>query len=229
MSSAGWTLAAGQPVMRTVPPVTTAAARNGTAFDRSGSISQCRAATGARPHLPAVGVESSTSTPAWRSIATVIAMCGADGSDAPVWCTVRPSVNDGRAQQQAGDELRRGRGVDVHRPAGDRSGAAHPERQPVAVDVDAEPAQRVQQRRDRPGPGLLVAVERRPSTAAQRRQRRDEPQHRAGQAAVDSRRRRPGRSRPLTVSSRPSPVDPQAQRPSARRSSGRCRGCAARR
>ena len=31
--------------MRTVPPLTTAAARNGTAFVRSGSTSQCRAAT----------------------------------------------------------------------------------------------------------------------------------------------------------------------------------------
>ena len=33
------------------------------------------------------------STPASRSIATVIAMCGADGTDSPVWTTVRPSVN----------------------------------------------------------------------------------------------------------------------------------------
>ena len=54
MSSAGCTLVAGQPVMRTVPPVTTAAARNATAFVRSGSTSQCRAATATGPHLPAV-------------------------------------------------------------------------------------------------------------------------------------------------------------------------------
>ena len=37
--------------------------------------------------------------------------------------------------------------------------AAHRERQAVAVDVHAEAAQRVEQRRDRAGPGLLVAVE----------------------------------------------------------------------
>src|ERR1700722_10895356 len=43
------------------------------------------------------GVVSSTSTPAWRSMATVIAMCGADGSAWPTCCTVRPSVNDAPA------------------------------------------------------------------------------------------------------------------------------------
>ncbi len=45
MSPAGWMLSAGHRSIRTVPAVTAAAARNGTAFDRSGSMSQCRAAT----------------------------------------------------------------------------------------------------------------------------------------------------------------------------------------
>ena len=43
MIGAGCTLMVGQAVMRTVPPVTAAAAANGTAFDRSGSMCQCRA------------------------------------------------------------------------------------------------------------------------------------------------------------------------------------------
>ena len=93
-------LAAGQPVMRTVPALTTAAAMNGTALDRSGSMCQCRAATGPGRTCQRFGVASSTSTPAWRSIATVMAMCGADGSAAPTCCTVRPSVNDAPASSR---------------------------------------------------------------------------------------------------------------------------------
>ena len=90
-------LAVGQPVMRTVPALTTAAAMNGTALDRSGSMCQCRAATGPGRTCQRLGVapaSTSTSTPACRSIATVIAMCGADGSAGPTCCTIRPSVND---------------------------------------------------------------------------------------------------------------------------------------
>ena len=34
-----------------------------------------------------LAVESSTATPAWRSIVTVISMCGADGTEAPVCST----------------------------------------------------------------------------------------------------------------------------------------------
>ena len=121
------------------------------------------------------------------------------------------AVGERRAgEQQAGDELRRRRGVDVHSPAGDRSGAAHPERQAVAVDVDAQAAQRIQQRRDRPDPGLLVAVEG-DRRQTQRRQRRDETQHRAGQAAVDA-GSGGGAIVPLTASSS---AGPSTRRPSA--------------
>ena len=90
MASAGCMLAGGQPVTRTVPPLTTAAARNGTALDRSGSMSQCRAAIGPGATRQRLACVSSTSTPASRSIATVIAMCGADG-------TRRAGVHDGQA------------------------------------------------------------------------------------------------------------------------------------
>ena len=93
MASAGWVLTAGQPVTRTLPPLTTAAARNGTALDRSGSMIQCRAAIGPGETRQRLAWVSSTSTPASRSIATVIATCGADGTDSPVCTMVRPSVN----------------------------------------------------------------------------------------------------------------------------------------
>ena len=123
-------------------------------------------------------------TPASRSIATVIATCGAEGTDSPVCTIVSPSVNARTGQQQPRDELRRPRGVDLDGAAGDRSGAAHRERQAVTVDVDAEPAQCVEQRRDRTGAGLFVAVEH-DGLGGQRRDRRHESQHGARQAAVD--------------------------------------------
>ena len=94
MASAGCVLTDGQPAIRTIPPLTTAAARNGTALDRSGSITQCRAAIGPGETCQRLGCVSSTSTPASRSIATVIATCGADGTDSPVCTMVRPSVNE---------------------------------------------------------------------------------------------------------------------------------------
>ena len=113
-------------------------------------------------------------------------------------------------QQQPGDELRRRRGVDLHRPAGDRSGAAHPERQAVAVDVDAQTAQRIQQRHDRADPGLLVTVER-DGSQAQRRQRWDE--RNTVPARPQSTRASGGGSIvPLTASSS---AGPSIRRPSA--------------
>src|SRR5215217_5614092 len=86
-------LTCGQPVTRTMPPLTTAADRNGTALDRSGSMSQCRAAIGPGETPHRLAWLSSTSTPASRSIDTVIPMCGADGNDSPVCTIVSPSVN----------------------------------------------------------------------------------------------------------------------------------------
>ena len=93
MASAGWVLTDGQPVTRTLPPLTTAAARNGTALDRSGSMVQCRAAIGPGCTRQRLACASSTSTPASRSIDTVIATCGAEGTDSPVCTMVSPSVN----------------------------------------------------------------------------------------------------------------------------------------
>ena len=81
---------AGQPATVTSPPVTAAAARNTAALDRSGSTAQSRGATRPGATRQVSASASSTSTPAVRSIDTVIAMCGSDGTGGPEWRTVRP-------------------------------------------------------------------------------------------------------------------------------------------
>ncbi len=149
-------------------------------------MTQCRAAIGPGATRQRLAWASSTSTPASRSIATVIATCGADGTDSPVCTIVSPSVNaapDSSSPETNCDDA--DASISTVPPATD-AGAAYRERQTVAVDVHAEAAQRVEQRRDRAGAGLLVAVEQH-RLGAQRRHRRDEPQHRARQAAVDAR------------------------------------------
>ena len=93
MVSSGCTLTVGQSVIRTTPPVTTAADKNGTALERSGSTAQLLAAIGPGATAQRLAVESSTATPAWRSIVTVMSMCGADGTEAPVCSTSRPESN----------------------------------------------------------------------------------------------------------------------------------------
>ena len=159
MASAGCVLTDGQPATRTIPPLTTAAARNGTALDRSGSITQCRAAIGpgaTRQRLACGVVDVDARVAQHRHRHRHMRrrrhrLAGVHD---------RQPVGERRAgQQQPGDELRRARGVDLDGAAGHRSATAHRERQAVAVDVHAEPAQCVQQRRDRAGAGLFVAVE----------------------------------------------------------------------
>ena len=213
--------------MRTVPPLTTAAARNGTALDRSGSMTQRRAAIGpgATRHRLACGVvDLDTGLAQHRHRHRDVRrrrhrLAGVHD---------RQPVGERRAgQQQTRDELRRRRRVDLDRPAAHRPVAAHRERQAVAVDVHAEPAQPVQQRGDRPRPGLLVAVEH-DRLGGQRRHRRHETQHGARQAAVDAGARRRG-DRAADRQLGAVAVDGDAQRRAARRSSGRCRGCAAHR
>ena len=135
MASAGWVLTRGQPATRTLPPLTTAAARNGTALDRSGSMTQCRAEIGPGETRHRLAWVSSTSTPASRSIATVIATWGADGTDSPVCTIVRPVANaapDSSSPDTNCDEAGR---VDLDGAAGHRTAAADRERQAVAVDV----------------------------------------------------------------------------------------------
>src|SRR5258708_40250221 len=93
IASAGWVLTLGHPVNRTIPPLTTAAARNGTALDKSGSIAQCRGAIGPGATRHRFAWVSSTSTLASRSIDTGIATCGADGTDSPVGTIVSPPAD----------------------------------------------------------------------------------------------------------------------------------------
>ena len=86
--------------------------------------------------------ESSTDTPPSRSASTVIAMCGCSARPAPTWCTSQALVEPGAGQQQRGDELGGGRGVDRHAAAAEPAGAVHGERQAAAagvVHLDAEP------------------------------------------------------------------------------------------
>ena len=120
-------LSRGQSPMVTVPPVTSAAARNGPALDRSGSTvtaprlsrpGRTRQASG-RPPGPASpdppgpdppgpdppgpdppgpdqpDCSSATSAPAARSIRTVMAMCGAEGTGGPSCRISMPSSNRG--------------------------------------------------------------------------------------------------------------------------------------
>ena len=90
-SRPGCVVPAGHPASRTRPPVTAAAARNADALERSGSMTYAvaRSPPGATVQLP--GSESSTVAPASRSIATVMARCGADGTRPPAARTVSPS------------------------------------------------------------------------------------------------------------------------------------------
>lgn len=86
--SPGWVVRVGQSGMTTLPPVTRAAARNGWALDRSGSIvrSRPRSAPGVTRQTfgspPDSGV--STCAPTERSMSTVIRMCGMEGSVEPM-------------------------------------------------------------------------------------------------------------------------------------------------
>jgi hypothetical protein len=99
-------LSRGQSGMVTVPPVTSAAARNGPALDRSGStVTEPRSSRpgrtrhdSGRPEEP--GATSSTEAPAARSMRTVIAMCGAEGTGGPSCRTSTPSSNLGAASSR---------------------------------------------------------------------------------------------------------------------------------
>src|SRR5581483_12527883 len=83
-----------------VPPVTSAAARNGPALDRSGSTSMTPtdSGPGETRHEEGRGPpDDTTSAPQERSIRAVIAMCGMDGTGGPECRTSRPCSNLGAA------------------------------------------------------------------------------------------------------------------------------------
>ena len=130
---------------------------------------------------------------------TVISMWGSDGTGLPSWRTSTPSSKRGAGEQQRGDELRGGRGVD--------DDASRPGRGPVPWTVNGSA-----ERRRRPRRGVRSASSTSPtgrsrmcgspskSTGAvgQPGDGRQEAHHGAGQAAVDLRRpgQRAGRDDP---------------------------------
>ena len=187
-------MSAGQPATVTSPPVTAAAARNGAALDRSGSTDPVPGRDRPGRDPPACSAApSSTSTPAvaqhrdghldvrQRRHRLAVVVHG----DALVVARA--------GQQQPGHELGGRRRVDHHLAAGQRAGAVQGERQPVAVDVGAERAQRVQHGAHRPLAGPRVAVEARPGRRRARRR-----------AARTASRCRPARSRRPPPPRRPS-------------------------
>ncbi len=104
-ASPGWVVCSGQSGMVTRPPVTSAAARNGWALDRSGSTTRSRPsrAPGVTRQTfgspPASGV--STCAPTLRSMSTVIRMCGMEGSAAPTCRTSTPWLKRGADSRRA--------------------------------------------------------------------------------------------------------------------------------
>lgn len=85
--SPGWVVRAGQSGITTLPPVTSAAARNGCALERSGSTVRSRPsrAPGVTRQTFGSPPDSGVSTwaPTARSMSTVMRMCGREGSDPP--------------------------------------------------------------------------------------------------------------------------------------------------
>lgn len=103
--SPGCVVRAGQSGTTTLPPVTRAAARNGCALDRSGSMVRSRpsSAPGVTRHTfgspPDSGV--STCAPTARSMSTVMRMCGREGREEPMWRTSTPWLKRGPDRSRA--------------------------------------------------------------------------------------------------------------------------------
>ena len=175
----------GQSRTVTRPPVTSAAARNGAALERSGSTTTSRAAIGPgatrQPRSVAV-----TSTPCSRSVVTVISTCGIDGTP-PASDRSMPSSKRAAASSSPETICEDSLASTVDRAAAHPAGAVHGERRPAAaavVDLDAEGPQRGEQAGVGPlaQPRVAVHADR---AVGQRGDRRQEAQHRAGQPGVD--------------------------------------------
>ena len=200
----------------TRPPVTSAAARNGAALDRSGSTSDSRAAMHAGGDPPDVGLGRRRPRPASRSTSTVISMCGRDGTGcARRGAPRRPRVRRAPASSSPETNCEEPEASMVTGAAGHDPVPLHRERQrPSSVDVGAEGAQRVEHRGHRALAGVRVAVEGH-RAVGERGDRRQEPHDGAGQARVDRRRPRsgPGCTQPVGRSCVASIVDAEgAQR-----------------
>ena len=176
----------GQPGTRTVPPVTSAAATNGPALDRSGSIHTSSALISGGSTRQVLGSESSTTAPASRSVSTVIRMCGSLGTGLPSWCTVTPSSYRAPASSSAEMNCEDAEASIVTDPPRTRPRPTHGQRQETVgvLELDAEHPQRVDDRAHRPDPGLGVAVQA-DRAVRERGDRRQEAHHGPSQTAVD--------------------------------------------
>lgn len=104
-ASPGWVVRSGQSGMVTRPPVTRAAARNGWALERSGSIVRSRPSRAEGDTRQTFGSPpvsgSSTWAPTARSMSTVIRMCGIEGRVVPVCRTSTPWLKRGADSSSA--------------------------------------------------------------------------------------------------------------------------------
>ena len=100
-ASPGCVVDRGQSRIVISPPLTSAIDMNGAALDKSGSITRSCPLSfpGSTRHCD--GWESSTIAPNCRSIATVISICGCEGSVSPICFTVIPSRIAGPTSRRA--------------------------------------------------------------------------------------------------------------------------------
>ncbi len=116
-----------------------------------------------------------------------MSMCGSEGTGLPSCRTSTPSSYRAPASSSAEMNWLDADASMVTAPPRAGAGAEDGERQRPAVlvlDVDAEAAQPLQHLVHRAEPGVRVAVEDH-RAVGQRRDRRHEPHHRAGEPAVD--------------------------------------------
>ena len=144
--------AAASPGCVTRPPVTSAAARNGAAFDRSGSTTHGAAADRARARPPSGRGRRRRPRRRRRGASRRSWRCGAATAPAgPRGATHDAVIEAGAGEEQGAHELRGRRGVDDHLAAGERArGRGRPaagSAAPPVVDVGPQAAQR----RRRPG------------------------------------------------------------------------------
>ena len=187
IASPGWSVDPGQCGTVTAPPVTAAAARNGAALDRSGSIVSSCGAIGPGCDPPAVGlVVLDPDVPlAEHADGHLDVRPGGDGRTGVA--QVEPAGQAGADHQQGTDELAGPRGID-----GDR-----PRRRPGRPPVNGQPVR---------GPRSTVAPRAASASSsgaigrayacsspskctgpsASRASGGQEAHHRAGQAAVDA-------------------------------------------
>ena len=228
MASAGCVLTDGQPVTRTLPPLTTAAERNGTALDRSGSIDPVPGRDWAGAHPPAVGLRV-------VDVDAGVAQHRHRHRDMRRRRHRLAGVHDGQSvgergarQQQPGDELRRGRGVDLDgaaaRPIRRRAPgtAGRRRRWPPPVRAARSSSGAMGRARACSSPSnVTVSVL---SAATGGTKRSTVPASPQSTRAPGS-----GSMRPLIGQLAVGAVDRDCRAPAPRRSSGRCRGCAAHR